>query len=112
MWKYKKKLYDRENVLVQEAKIYSASPDQPGAILYLDYNSICKNGVVNVQFNAQDDGYVAVLFRMKNKYNYYLLQINGEIKKEAKLKKIVNGKYQLLATDENEGYVKNKWYKI
>lgn len=65
-----------------------------------------------MEFLAEEDGYVGIHFRVKNQLTYYLLKIDGEKKKGVTLKKVLNGKYQVLAKDEANGYVKMKWHKI
>jgi len=92
--------------------VYSALADQPGAFLYLQYQRLCKNGVVEIEFLAEEDGYVGIHFRVKNQLTYYLLKIDGQKKLGVTLKKVMNGKHQVLAKDETVGFVKMKWHKI
>ena len=65
-----------------------------------------------MNFNADDDGYVGLIFRMKNKQNFYIIEVHGEVKLQSKLKKVVDGKYRQIALDDKTGYTKGKWYQL
>jgi hypothetical protein len=66
--------------------------------------------VININFFAEGDGYIGLLFRVKNKMTYYILTVGGEAKKGCVFKKVINGKYFVLGKDDMNGYTKNKWF--
>ena len=70
---------------------------------------------------AKDDGQIGILFRVKDPFNFYVLEFvrtsggffglqePGGFKR---IRKFINGKPTILQTLNDGGFLQDKWYKI
>lgn len=63
---------------------------------------------VSIDFKATNmDGYVGIIYRKKDAFNYYSLDIGKEF---IRFRKMVKGKQQIISHSKIDGVLSDKWY--
>ena len=61
---------------------------------------MCKNGVVEAEFLAVENGIIGIAVKYENNKNHYLLEIAGVKTKFIQFKKVLRGQVSILAKSE------------
>ena len=59
-------------------------------------NRVLRDGIFYVNFLAEDDGTIGIVFRFQDINNYYMLEITGSNKKSARVRKVQDSRYSVL----------------
>jgi hypothetical protein len=112
-WIRKYNVDDREIVLSQTSRIYSATPNEEGSnYILIDPTKVCTAGRFSIKFKASENGIVGIVFRKTEQNDYYLLEIGGEREKFIRFRKKMDGMFQTLSTKPLVGYSIDRWTNL
>ena len=110
-WIIKEKIDNRDKVLFQHTKNNKANPFEEG-YLYIDdhSNHFCvSNGKISIKFKALSDGIIGIIFHFEDKDNFYITEISKEY---IRIRRKINGAYELIAVNNEYYYSINSWHYI
>jgi hypothetical protein len=123
-WLYKQSIGGRDTVIYQTSRAHDNSDFSEGTMLIRKNKILNKNGSFDVEFRAEYQGVVGIIFKYKDENNYYTFEIGGgdDISKRFfQLRKKINGTFSLLKRFNSSeeissvpffGYEVNNWYSI
>lgn len=112
LWDFETDFLGKEKVIYQKTGIFSPSPEKIATFAVLNFDKFCRNGVISVEFFAQNQGMVGVAFKYINSNNYYILEIGGDENKFIQMRKRINGKYSIISKNESIGYQIKQWHRV
>jgi len=120
-WKIKKHYHNRENAIRQASEIRDNSPDRDHSMFILR-NKYIKKGSFSVDFLAENNGVVGLVFKFVDPNNYLLFEVGGFEKRKRffQLRKKTSGINKVIARINNKkdvrskifGYKKFIWYRV
>ena len=126
-WSFKNDVLDRETVITQKTEVADKSEYKEPSMFILEKKYI-KLGWISVHFAANKDGIIGIVFKYRDRNNYYLLEIGGgkpenrffqlrkKIQGMMKVVSRINTFDELPLEERNKsdafGYIPLKWYYI
>ena len=110
-WIIKESIDNRDKVLMQNTKKNKANPFEEG-YLYIDdhSNHFCvSNGKISIKFKSLSEGIIGIIFHFEDKDNFYITEISNEY---IRIRRKVNGAYELIAFNNEYHYAINSWHYI
>ena len=98
--------------MVQKSNIYTLSfPSQPGTYALYNAGTVWTNYKVSLTMKSNDSDSIGVMFRYKDKNNYYRFSWDRNRKQQQLVKKC-NGRFTVLCTNSGIPYVKGRDYQV
>ncbi|KAK2196587.1 bifunctional Ricin B [Babesia duncani] len=102
-------LEGHDSFIVQQSNL-DASQHGEGSYAFLKSVQYA-NFEMNVDILSRTEGKIGVAFHVQDHFNYYLLVLDY-LDSTKRLIKVQNGIATVLATNHDEGYIKNQWMQI
>ena len=83
-----------------------------GTFAVLNFDKLCRSGVISVDFYAESQGIVGLAFKYVNSNNYYVLEAGGDEDKFVQIRKRLDGRYTTIAKNDSIGYQSKQWQKL
>lgn len=120
-WMIRKNYHNRENVINQISELRDNSPNREHT-MYILRNKYIKKGSFSVDFLAEKNGVIGIVFKFINANNYLIFEVGGfeKGKRFFQLRKKLNGIFRVIARINNKkdlktkifGYSKLTWYRV
>ena len=112
LWDFENGLLGKEKVIYQRTGIYSSGPEKLGSFAVLNFDKLCRSGVISVDFYAENQGIVGLAFKYVNSNNYYVVEAGGDEDKFVQIRKRLDGRYSTIAKNDSIGYEVRQWQKL
>ena len=112
IWDFEGEFLGKEKVIYQKTGIFSPNPEKIGTFAVLSFDKMCRNGVISIDFFAENQGIIGLAFKYVNSMYFYVVEVGGEDDKYVQIRKRIDGKYTTIAKNETIGYQLKTWHKI
>jgi len=111
-------------VLTQNANVEDRGQNFEPTMAILKNIFVKKRASIDFQFYAKENGYVAIIFKFVDFFNYYIFEIGGGddiTKRYFQLRKKIDGSFSIIKRISSEeelpnvpffGYEKNTWHHV